>query len=139
MTGNSVNGKTVFMNNCALCHQVNNEGYDFGPKLSEIGAKLSKDGLWDAILHPSAGISFGYEGWSLKMKDGTQYSGIISSKTETDIELKLPGGMKKQIKTSELASLTQMPASMMPEGLYRNLVDQDLADLLEYMSGLVKR
>jgi hypothetical protein len=28
---------------------------------------------------------------------------------------------------------------MMPEGLYRNLVDQDLADLLEYMSGLVKR
>jgi len=25
------------------------------------------------------------------MKDGTQYSGIISSKTETDIEIKMPG------------------------------------------------
>ena len=58
-------------------------------------AKLSKDGLWEAILHPSAGISFGYEGWDLKMKDGTQYSGIISSKTETDIEIKMPGGLKK--------------------------------------------
>ena len=39
MTGNAANGKTVFMNACALCHMVNNEGYDFGPKLTEIGGK----------------------------------------------------------------------------------------------------
>ena len=138
LKGNAANGKVVFMNACALCHQVNNEGYDFGPKLSEIGGKLSKDGLWDAILHPSAGISFGYEGWTVLMKDGTQYSGIISSRTETDIELKFPGGMKKGLKTSDLLSLTQMSSSMMPDGLYQNIKDQDLADLLEYMSGLVK-
>ena len=138
ITGNVLNGKAVFMNSCALCHQVKNEGYDFGPKLTEIGAKLSKDGLWDAILHPSAGISFGYEGWNLTMKDGTKYSGIISSKTETDIELKLPGGMKKQIKTSELASMSKMASSIMPDGLYKPLKDQEIADLLEYLSALVK-
>ncbi len=139
MKGNDINGKAIFMNACALCHQVNNEGYDFGPKLSEIGAKLSKDALWDAILHPSAGISFGYEGWDIRMKDGTHYSGIISSKTETEIELRLPGGIKKQLKTSDLASLTKMNSSMMPESLYQGLSDQELADLLEYLSGLVKR
>jgi len=139
MNGNAANGKTVFMNTCALCHKVNEEGYDFGPALTEIGAKLSKDGLWEAILHPSAGISFGYEGWNISMKDGTRYAGIISSKTETDIELKLPGGVKKQIKTGDVISLTQMPSSMMPEGLYKPMKDQDIADLLEYLSGLVKR
>ena len=127
------------MNTCALCHKVYEEGYDFGPALTQIGAKLSKDGLWEAILHPSAGISFGYEGWNITMKDGTRYSGIISSKTETDIDLKLPGGVKKQIKTGDVTSMIQMPASMMPEGLYKPMKDQDIADLLEYLSGLVKR
>jgi putative membrane-bound dehydrogenase-like protein len=139
MNGNAANGKTIFLNTCALCHKVSSEGYDFGPALTEIGAKLSKDGLWESILHPSAGISFGYEGWNISMKDGTQYAGIISSKTETDIDLKLPGGIVKQIKTGDVTSMTQMPASMMPEALYKPMKDQDIADLLEYLSGLVKR
>ena len=117
---------------------MNNEGYDFGPKLTEIGSKLPKDGLWESIVHPSSGISFGYEGWDIILKDGTKYSGIISSKTETDIELKLPGGIKKQLKTSDISSLKEMKSSMMPDGLYRNMKDQDIADLLEYLSGLVK-
>ena len=133
-----LHGKTVYLNNCSICHRVNNEGFEFGPGLSEIGTKYPKEGLLDAILHPSAGISFGYEGWDLIMKDGTRLSGIISSKTETDIELKLPGGIKKQVKTSELKSIIQMKNSMMPEGLYLNMKNQDLADLLEYLSGLVR-
>jgi putative heme-binding domain-containing protein len=139
LKANALNGKTVFMNSCSLCHQVNNEGYDFGPKLTEIGSKLSKDALWESIVHPSSGIGFGYEGWDITMKDGSKYSGIISSKTETDIELKLPGGMKKQLKTSDISSLKEMKTSMMPDGLYRNMKEQDMADLLEYLSGLVKR
>jgi cytochrome c2 len=37
LTGNPKNGAQVFANNCSVCHQVNGEGMDFGPKLSEIG------------------------------------------------------------------------------------------------------
>jgi hypothetical protein len=44
-------------------------------------------------LHPDAGISFGYEGWDIKLKDGTQLVGIVASKTETDVVLKMPGGI----------------------------------------------
>ncbi len=138
LTADAIKGKAVFLSSCTLCHMVNNEGYDFGPKLSEIGSKLSKDALWESIVHPSAGINFGYEGWNILMKDQTAYSGIISSRTETDIELKLPGGMKKQLKTNDIASITQMKTSMMPDGLYRSMNDQQAADLLEYLSSLVK-
>jgi putative heme-binding domain-containing protein len=134
-----VKGKTVFMNSCALCHQVNNEGYDFGPKLGEIGSKLPEEGLMDALLHPSSGISFGYEGWEIDMKDGSMLSGIISSKTETEIDLKLPAGIRKQIKTIDIRSMKKMKTSLMPEGLYKNMSDQDLANLLKYLSGLVKK
>ena len=138
LKANAEDGKKIFAATCAVCHKVNTVGYDFGPGLSEIGSKLPKESLLDAIVHPSAGIGFGYEGWDLIMKDGTRLSGIISSRTETDIELKLPGGIKKQVKTSELKSITQMKNSMMPEGLYLNMKNQDLADLLEYLSGLVR-
>ena len=132
-------GKKIFTATCNVCHQVNNIGYDFGPKLSEIGSKLPKEGLLEAIVHPSAGIGFGYEGWELKMKDGSTLSGILASKTETDIDIKFPGGARKQIKTADLQSLMQMKQSMMTEGLYNSMSTQDLANLLEYLSGLKKK
>lgn len=139
LTANADEGKKIFTSICATCHQVNNSGYDFGPKLSEIGSKLPKESLLESILHPSAGIGFGYEGWELKMKDGSTLSGILASKTETDIDLKFPGGSRKQIKTADIKTLTQMKQSMMTEGLQENLSAQDMANLLEYLAGLKKK
>ena len=134
-----IKGKAVYMNTCAICHQVGSEGKDFGPKLTEIGSKYGKDGLLNSIIHPSEGISFGYEGWEIKMKDGSTNTGVIASKTETDIDLKFPGGVAKQIKTSDVASMKEMKQSMMPESLYQNLSNEDMANLLEYLSSLKKK
>ena len=139
LKANAANGQLVFVNKCGLCHVAGNKGNDFGPKLTEIGSKLPKDGLLDAILHPSAGISFGYEGWEYKMKDGSTYTGIVASKTETDIDMKFPGGSKQSFKTSAVASQKELKESMMPAGLHNNMSNQELADLLEYLEGLKKR
>ncbi len=139
LKGNAVAGKTIFTNTCALCHMVGNEGYDFGPKLTEIGTKYPKKGLLDNIVHPSAGISFGYETWQLKMKDGSALTGILASKTETDIDIKFPGGSKQHLKTADVQSMKEQKESMMPEGLYASLSNQDMANLLEYLSGLKKK
>lgn len=139
LKADATQGKTVFMNTCSVCHMVGGEGKDFGPKLTEIGSKYPKEGLLNAIVHPSDGISFGYEGWEIKMKDGSVYSGIIASKTETDIDLKFPGGMKQEIKASDVSSKKEMKESMMPEGLYQNMSNQDLANLLEYLESLKKK
>lgn len=139
MNGDPKRGVGVFQQQCAICHQVNNEGMDFGPKLSEIGSKLPKEGQYLAILHPSAGISFGYEGWEIKMKDGSTLVGIVSSKTETDIDLKYPGGATQRIKTSAVKSMKQLPDSMMPAGLHEALSTQELVDLVEYLASLKRK
>jgi putative heme-binding domain-containing protein len=139
LTPNVQNGKTVFGRNCALCHQVSNEGFSFGPALTEIGSKLPKEEQLQSILHPSTGISFGYEGWELTMKDGSKISGIIASKTETDIDLKFPGGNKQSIKASDVKSMKKLTESMMPEGLEQAMNTQELADLLEYLDKLKKK
>lgn len=139
LAANAAHGKEVYKNSCALCHQVNGEGSNYGPALSEIGSKLPKEGLLESILYPSKGISFGYEGWEIKMKDGTSITGIISSKTETDLAMKFPGGGSQTLKTANIASRKELKESMMTEGLHENMTDQDMADLLEYLSTLKKK
>ncbi len=139
LTPNGQKGKTIFTRACALCHQVGNEGFSFGPALTEIGSKLPKEEQLQSILHPSAGISFGYEGWELTMKDGSKISGIVASKTETDIDLKFPGGNKQSVKASDVKSMTKMEESMMPDGLEQAMSTQELADLLEYLDKLKKK
>jgi putative heme-binding domain-containing protein len=139
LKANIAGGKGVFTNTCSVCHQVNNEGLDFGPKLTEIGAKYPREGLLESIVHPSKGISFGYEGWEIKLKDGSTITGIISSKTETDIALKLPGGAKQQIKTRDVKSMREIKESMMPEGLHESMSKQELVNLLGYLENLKKK
>jgi putative heme-binding domain-containing protein len=66
-------------------------------------------------------------------------TGIIASKTETDIDLKLPGGTRQHIKTADVKSMQEMKASMMPEGLYQIMSTQDMANLLAFLEGLKKK
>lgn len=139
ITGNVDNGKKVFANNCFICHQVNGEGMDFGPKLSEIGSKLGKDGQYSALFNPSAGISFGYEGYDVKFKDGSTIQGIVSNKTETDLTLKFPGGTSQNYKMSQVVSMKKMDESMMTAGLHEYMTQTDLVDLIEYLSSLKKK
>ncbi|MCP1382815.1 PVC-type heme-binding CxxCH protein [Runella salmonicolor] len=139
MTGNAANGQKVFANYCAICHQVNGEGNDFGPKLSEIGSKLGKDGQYMAIFYPSAGVSFGYEGYEVKFKDGTTTVGIVSSKTETDLLLKFPGGTTQSYKMSQVVSMKKMDESLMSAGLHEAMSQPELVDLVEYLSSLKRK
>ncbi|WP_439481738.1 PVC-type heme-binding CxxCH protein [Cyclobacterium plantarum] len=138
MEGNIEKGLVVFKTNCAVCHQVGEMGMDFGPKLTEIGSKLSKEAQFISILHPDAGISFGYEGHVLQMKDGSTLGGIIASQTETDIELKMPGGSSVPIKTADMKTMEQMENSMMPSGLEKAMSTQELVDLVAYLMSLKK-
>ena len=139
LTGNSQDGAAVFKRSCNVCHQVGKDGYDVGPKLTEIGSKLPKEGLFDAIINPSAGISFGFESWQIEMKDGSILMGIISSRTPTEIELKSPGGTNQKIFTNNIKTIRIMSESMMPEGLHETMTKQELADLIQYMATLKKK
>ena len=133
------NGRTIFSRVCATCHMVGTTGFEFGPKLTEIGTKMPKEELLRSILHPSAGIAFNYEGWELKMNDGSTLSGIIASKTENDVELRFPGGNKMLLKRSDIQSMKKLNVSLMPEGLHQSMTPQELADLLEYLKNLKRK
>ena len=139
MKGDIANGEKVFFrpqSTCATCHQVNGKGIDFGPKLSGIGTKLGKEALYLSILEPSAGISFGYEAWLLKLKNGAEALGVITSSTDDEVTLRVPGGISTTHKTADIVSRTQLPTSIMPPGLQATMTPQELVDMITYLASL---
>ncbi|HEX2748666.1 MAG TPA: c-type cytochrome [Verrucomicrobiales bacterium] len=137
--GDAVKGQTVYMTYCFVCHQVNGQGVDFGPALSEIGSKLPKEAIFDAVLNPSAGISAGFEGWDVKMKDGNNFLGIVASETDAELSLKVPGGIIQKCAKSAIASRDKLKVSLMTPNLYTVMSKDDLVNLVEYMASLKKK
>jgi putative membrane-bound dehydrogenase-like protein len=134
--GDPVHGRAVYVRACAVCHVAGDIGQHFGPELTEIGSKLARQAMYDAILHPSAGISFGYEGTVIKLRDGGEVVGIITSETEQELVLALPGGITIPYRSADVISRTRLETSMMPEGLHSTMTEQELVDLVEYMASL---
>ena len=142
MTGDAKRGAEIYRRDavgCIKCHQVNGEGTDFGPALSEIGTKLGKDALLEAILDPSAGISFGYEAWTIELKNGDEAFGLIVSDAAEELSLKAVGGVVTRYKKGDIARRAQSKLSVMPTGLQQAMTTQELVDLLEYLGTLKKK
>ena len=99
-------------------------------------AKLGKDALYEAILEPSAGISFGYEGWQLFLKNGDEASGLLVSETPDELAIKAVGGIVSRYKKSDVTARTQQRLSLMPADLQKTMSAQDLVDLVEYLTTL---
>ncbi len=136
LTGDANKGHEVFKMYCATCHLGKGEGVNFGPALSEIGSKLTKEALYSAIINPSQGISFGFEGFKVKLRNGTEVDGMILTKTENEVTMKTLGSATPTTyKRSEIASIDAQKESLMPKF---SLQKQEFVDLVEYLSTLKK-
>lgn len=139
--GDAVNGSRIFFRTapgCGNCHVVGGRGVEFGPNLSEIGTKLGKDAMFEAILEPSAGVSFGFEAWSFTLKNGDEAYGLLASETAEEVAVKAVGGVVTRLKKSDVESRQQSRLSIMPTGLQAAMTTQELVDLVEYLATLKK-
>jgi putative heme-binding domain-containing protein len=114
---------------------VKGEGVNFGPDLSEIGSKLSREAMYTSILYPDQGISFGYEGYILKLRDGSSAFGRIVSETADKIEMQYMDA-SQSVNKADVVSRTKLPNSLMPSNLQSQLTEGELVDLVEYLMGL---
>jgi len=139
--GDPKRGKLIYSREtvaCNRCHQINGAGIDFGPALSEIGSKLTKEALYESILAPSSGILMGYESWSIETTDGDEYYGLLVSDTKAELAIKTVGGIVNRIKKSDIDFQRKSQLSTMPTGLQQLMSVQEMVDLVEYLSTLTK-
>ena len=110
-----------------------------GPDLSEIGSKLSKAALYESILFPSAGISHNFESWMVLKDDGTMITGVLQGETDSEITLKDEKGIVHSVSMSEVDQKKKQKLSLMPAELHKEMSEQDLVDLVEYLVTLKKK
>ncbi len=123
---------------CITCHRVNNMGADVGPGLSEIGDKLGREAIYEAILDPSASIAFGYDAWDITQKSGDEIVGLIVSETEDELTVKDIKAISTRIKKRDIATRVKLRTSLMPADLQQTMSTEDLVDLVGYLSSLRK-
>ncbi|MVM39888.1 c-type cytochrome [Spirosoma sp. HMF3257] len=133
LTGDDRTGLTVFKANCATCHRHGQLGADVGPELTQIHQKFDKNGLLDAIIHPNAGIAFGYEPWLITTKKGNTYYGFLVSDNEQAVVIKGIKGPKYTIPADAIFSRRQYKTSLMPDPTAMGLSNQQLADLTAFL------
>jgi putative membrane-bound dehydrogenase-like protein len=126
-------GRLVFSQVCAACHKLYGEGHLIGPDLTGSGRK-DVNYLIENIVDPSAMLAADYKMTVVTLKDGRILSGNVAAKTDRTLTLKMIG-QEQTVERSEIASSQELPMSLMPEGLMLALSDEQIRDLMAYLTG----
>lgn len=115
---------------CAQCHSG---GSALGPDLSGVAHRFSRDDLFAAIALPNRDVSPRYQTTLVETKAGKVYVGMTVYDS-TDVRV-LRNGLNQtfRIPAADIESERKLSRSLMPEGLMKDLKDEDLADLYAYL------
>ena len=138
--GNPERGREIFFKSaglqCASCHRIAGVGSTLGPDLSAIGKKATRAQILESILEPSKFIDPKYVTYLIETTDGKVLTGLLVSKTDQEIVLKMAGDKEIRVPANVVASLLPQQKSLMPELLLRDVTLEQAADLLEFLAGL---
>ena len=130
--GNAQRGKTVFAENCAVCHLLNGQGGPVGPELTGINARDRSDILLE-ILDPNRSVEANYRMWTVETADGEVISGRLEAETQTTVEILDVAAQKHVIRRNDIETLEVSNNSIMPVG-FEALPREDLKALIEYLA-----
>ncbi|MGE5194947.1 MAG: HEAT repeat domain-containing protein, partial [Deltaproteobacteria bacterium] len=121
---------------CAQCHGA---GSGLGPDLAGAAGRFSRDDLFVAIALPNRDVSPRYQTTLIEMKSGKTYTGMIVYEAADGLLLRNGVNQTFRLETRDIESRRVLPTSLMPEGLLKDLTDDDLADLYAYLATLASR
>ena len=128
----AVKGRAIFSRTCGPCHKMYNEGGTLGPDITGSN-RVNVEYLLSNVLNPSGEIQDDYRMVVVTSRDGRTYVGNIVSENERQITLKVVGQDAIIINKSEIQSRETTETSMMPQGLFNMLTDEEALDLMAYL------
>jgi putative heme-binding domain-containing protein len=127
--GNALRGKKVFFRAatlCSTCHRLEDQGREFGPDLSRIGAQFNREQILEHILKPSQVINPEY-----LLRQVGDTIGMIISRDDTALVIRDAAGVDHKFPPNTNTKV--LPASAMPPGLLASLTAPEAADLITYL------
>src|SRR5207253_4192856 len=132
LPGEASSGRAVYNRICSQCHTLFDSGGKVGPDLTGSNRR-DLDYLLENIIDPNAVVPNEYRAVNVETTDDRSLTGIIKQQDEKSVTL---GTANETITLGrkEIKSLQQSELSMMPEGLLQPLTDQEVRDLIYYLS-----
>ncbi len=130
--GDAPRGRAVFTKTCAQCHTLFDAGGKVGPNLTGSN-RGDLDYILQNIVDPNAVIPNEYRSWNVETKDDRSLTGIVTKQDEKSVTV-VTANEVLVLPRNEIKTLQQSELSMMPEGLLQSLTDQEIRDLLYYLS-----
>lgn len=120
---------------CYTCHKVGESGMDYGPDLTSFGRQQPLEVVLDAIAHPSADISHGFEGSRIVTTDGIVVTGMVLSNGDP-MMVKCMGGTVQTLPKERVKSVQPLGRSLMYDPANLGLTPQTVADIAAYLKSL---
>ncbi|MES2791668.1 MAG: HEAT repeat domain-containing protein, partial [Planctomycetota bacterium] len=134
--GDVTRGKAVFAKaNCIKCHQFLKEGEGIGPDLTTLRRRFQKKEILESVLFPSQVMSDQYRTVTITTTEGLVYNGmpIPTPGNTRQIVLLLSDATKVVIQKDKIEEQAPAKVSVMPEGLFKTLTEQEIADLFAFL------
>ena len=130
--GDGPRGRVVFARICQQCHALFDTGGKVGPDLTGSN-RGDLEYVLQNMVDPNAVIPNDYRASTLTTKDDRVITGIVQKEDDKSAII-LTANETVAVPRDEIKSLQPSDLSMMPEGLLAALSDQEVRDLIYYLS-----
>ncbi len=124
-------GRALFAKSCANCHVLFGSGKSAGPDLTG-GNRRNLDYLLENILDPSATVAADFRMSVFEMKDGRVINGVVVENSEKTLTVQTQTD-RVTIPRAEIEEQKVSTLSLMPDGLFQNLSEDQVRDLIGYL------
>jgi putative membrane-bound dehydrogenase-like protein len=128
----SARGRIVFEKNCATCHTLFGKGRQVGPDLTG-SQRANLDYVLINVLDPGALVGSDYQITQVVTTDGRIIGGIVKADDANTLTLET-ATERVVLAKDEIEQQKKSRTSMMPDGLLLRLSDQEVRDLVRYLS-----
>jgi putative membrane-bound dehydrogenase-like protein len=132
LPGNASPGRAIYNRICAQCHTLFDSGGKIGPDITGSN-RADLNYILQNIIDPNAVVPNEYRAINLETRDGRNLTGIITQQNDKSVTL-ATANETLTLPRSEIKTMQQSELSMMPEGLLQPLSDEEVRDLLYYLS-----
>ncbi len=108
-----------------------------GPDLTGSN-RVNLDYLLENVLAPNSIVGNAYQLNVITTKDGRAFSGMVTSENTEQIQIAQAGGATVTLSANEIKERQILKQSMMPEGLFDAIPEDDVAALVAYLASPVQ-
>ena len=125
-------GRAIFSQTCATCHKLFGEGNSLAPELTG-SQRANLEYVLDNVLDPSALVPREYKVHVLRLADGRVVQGVVTEENSQVVTVQT-ANQTIHVPVADIEERKESPLSMMPEGLFDRLTQNEIRDLVGYLA-----